>query len=64
MEADSWLVDTRTSYDTVAAGYADQLRDALAGYPYLCGALASFADMVRAAARLAGCGHGCAPLGE
>jgi hypothetical protein len=35
MNADGWLADTRTSYDTVAVSYADQLRDALAGEPYL-----------------------------
>lgn len=61
MDADSWLVDTRTSYATVAAGYADQLRDALAGYPYLCGALASFADMVRAAGGGPVADMGCGP---
>jgi hypothetical protein len=47
--ADGWLADTRISYDTVAVSYADQLRDALARYPYLRGALALFADLVHAA---------------
>jgi hypothetical protein len=49
MNADGWLADTRISYDTVAVSYADQLRDALAGEPYLRAALALFADLVRAA---------------
>ena len=47
--ASRWLADTRTSYDTVAVSYADQLRDAIAGDPYLRAALAVFADRVRAA---------------
>jgi SAM-dependent methyltransferase len=46
MTADSWLADTRTSYDTVAVAYADLLRDALPGFPYLRGALSLFADLV------------------
>lgn len=49
MNADRWLADTRTSYDTVAVSYADQLREALAGAPYLRAALALFADLVHAA---------------
>ena len=48
MNADGWLADTRISYDTVSLSYADQLRGALAGYPYLRGALALFADLVHA----------------
>jgi hypothetical protein len=49
MNADGWLADTRISYDTVAASYADQLRDALARYLHLRGALALFTDLVHAA---------------
>ncbi|MFJ2169346.1 hypothetical protein [Streptomyces griseofuscus] len=49
MNADHWLADTRTSYDTVAVSDADQLRGVLAGAPYLRAALALFADLVRAA---------------
>ncbi|WP_149825115.1 class I SAM-dependent DNA methyltransferase [Streptomyces tailanensis] len=48
-DADRWLADTRTSYDTVAADYADLLREALAGKPYLRAALSLFADLVRIA---------------
>ena len=48
MSADSWLADTRTSYDTVASSYADRLRDALPGLPHLRAALGLFAETVRA----------------
>lgn len=48
VNADGWLTDTRTSYDTVAVSYADQLRDALARNPYSRAALALFADLVHA----------------
>lgn len=47
MGANSWLTDTRTSYDTVADSYADQMRDSLARDPHLRAALAVFADDVR-----------------
>ncbi|WP_030252900.1 class I SAM-dependent DNA methyltransferase [Streptomyces violens] len=47
MDADRWLADTRSSYDTVAADYADQVPEVLAGQPYLRAALALFADLVR-----------------
>lgn len=46
MDADGWLDDIRVSYDEVAASYADQLRDALDGEPYLRVALALFAELV------------------
>jgi len=61
MNADGWLEDTRTSYDTVAVSYADLLRDRLDGKPYLRSALALFADMVRTGGGPAadvGCGPG------
>jgi SAM-dependent methyltransferase len=61
MSADGWVEDTRTSYDTVAVSYADQLRDRLDGEPYLRSALALFADMVRTGGGPAadvGCGPG------
>jgi SAM-dependent methyltransferase len=48
MNAGGWLEDIRTSYDTVAVSYADYVRDALDGAPYLRSALALFAEMVRA----------------
>lgn len=46
MRADDWLTDTRTSYDTVATSYAEVVRDAVAGDPYLRGSLTMFAGMV------------------
>jgi SAM-dependent methyltransferase len=53
----------RTAYDTVAADYADLLRDELAGRPVDRAVLAAFADLVRAAdaggrVAEAGCGPG------
>ncbi len=44
---DSWLSDTRTSYDTDAAGYADRVRGLLDGRPYLRSGLTLLADLVR-----------------
>jgi SAM-dependent methyltransferase len=61
MNTGGWLEDTRTSYDTVAVSYADQLRDALAGEPYLRAALALFADLVRAAGGGPTADVGCGP---
>lgn len=43
-----WLADTRTSYDTVAASYADVVRDAVAEHADLRAALTMLADGVRA----------------
>lgn len=48
MQTDGWIADTRTSYDTVAVSYAEQLRDALDDQPYLRSALALFAELVLA----------------
>ncbi|AQZ61427.1 methyltransferase [[Actinomadura] parvosata subsp. kistnae] len=56
-----WLEDTRTSYDTVAADYADQLRGALGERPYLRAALALFADLVRAGGGGPVADMGCGP---
>ncbi|WP_020576260.1 class I SAM-dependent DNA methyltransferase [Actinopolymorpha alba] len=61
MNADGWLADTRTSYDTVAVSYADQVRDALAREPYLRAALALFADLVHAAGGGPVADVGCGP---
>ncbi|MCX5087500.1 class I SAM-dependent methyltransferase [Streptomyces sp. NBC_00365] len=61
MNTDDWLADTRTSYDTVAVSYADQMRNALAERPYLRGALALFADKVRAAGGGPVVDVGCGP---
>ncbi|WP_405708341.1 MULTISPECIES: class I SAM-dependent DNA methyltransferase [unclassified Streptomyces] len=61
MNVDGWLADTRSSYDTVAVSYADQLREALGGLPYLRAALALFADMVHAAGGGPVADVGCGP---
>lgn len=61
MDADRWLADTRTSYDTVAVSYADQMRGALTGAPYLRAALALFADLVQAAGDGPVVDVGCGP---
>jgi SAM-dependent methyltransferase len=61
MNTDQWLADTRTSYDTVAVSYADQLREALAGEPYLRAALALFAELVHATGGGPVADVGCGP---
>lgn len=61
MATDDWLTDTRTSYDTVAAGYADKVREAIAGDRYLSGALGLFADAVRPAGGGPVADVGCGP---
>jgi ubiquinone/menaquinone biosynthesis C-methylase UbiE len=48
MNAEGWLADTRTSYDTVADSYSAFTREALTGETYLRAALALFADLVHA----------------
>ncbi|MGW5861650.1 class I SAM-dependent DNA methyltransferase [Streptomyces sp. NPDC055239] len=48
MNADDWLADTRTSYDTVAAAYAELTRHLLDETPEERAVLALFADQVRA----------------
>ncbi|WP_306192235.1 class I SAM-dependent methyltransferase [Streptomyces sp. MK5] len=47
MNADGWLEDTRTSYDTVAASYADMTRHLLEETPEERAVLALFAERVR-----------------
>jgi ubiquinone/menaquinone biosynthesis C-methylase UbiE len=47
VDTDGWLADNRISYDTVAASYADVVRDSLDRMPYLRAPLALFADLVR-----------------
>ncbi|MFH8736362.1 class I SAM-dependent DNA methyltransferase [Streptomyces sp. NPDC017964] len=48
MNTDDWLADTRTSYDTVAASYAELTRHLLDETPQERAVLALFADLVRA----------------
>ena len=56
-----WLTDTRTSYDTAAAGYADLLRDALAGRPLDRAVLGLFAELAAAAGPGPAADVGCGP---
>ncbi|SFK77548.1 Methyltransferase domain-containing protein [Amycolatopsis sacchari] len=42
----TWLADTRTSYDTVAVQYSDQVRNSPTENPYVRSTLALFADLV------------------
>jgi SAM-dependent methyltransferase len=61
MSTGDWLADVRTSYDTDAVSYADQVRDLLAERPYLRAALTLFADQVRAAGGGPVADVGCGP---
>jgi SAM-dependent methyltransferase len=57
---DNWLNETRESYDTDAAGYAEKVRGLLDDRPYLRAGLAVFAEEVRGGGPVAdvGCGPG------
>lgn len=44
----SWLAETRTSYDAIAAGYADETRDLLDRLLHVRAGAVLFADLVRA----------------
>nr|WP_238342532.1 class I SAM-dependent methyltransferase [Actinopolymorpha rutila] len=55
------MADTRTSYDTVAASYAERMRTSLAGEPYLRAGLAVFAELVRGAGDGPVADVGCGP---
>ncbi|MFE4415049.1 hypothetical protein [Streptomyces sp. NPDC056821] len=61
MSAEGWLADTRTSYDTVATSYADQVRNLLDETPYERMVLALFADLVRATEAGPVADVGCGP---
>lgn len=56
-----WLDDARTSYDTVAASYADLVRDAVPAHQYLRAAAGMFAESVRAAGGGPVADIGCGP---
>jgi SAM-dependent methyltransferase len=58
---DSWLSDTRSSYDTDAVGYADKVRGLLEKNPYLTASLALFAELVRDAGGGPVADVGCGP---
>ena len=59
--ADSWLSETRASYDTDATGYAEEVDGLLAGNPYLRASLALFADLVAGAGGGPVADVGCGP---
>nr|WP_296076237.1 class I SAM-dependent methyltransferase [uncultured Actinoplanes sp.] len=61
MPGTEWLDDTRTSYDTVAASYADMLRDALGEEPFQRGILGLFVELVRARGNGPVADVGCGP---
>ncbi len=58
---DSWLSDTRTSYDTDASGYAEKVDGLLDGSAYLRASLALFAELVRDAGGGSVADVGCGP---
>src|SRR3954470_9475186 len=59
--ADAWLSDTRSSYDTDAAGYTDKVRGLLDESPYLRASLALFAELVHDAGGGPVADVGCGP---
>jgi SAM-dependent methyltransferase len=59
--ADAWLSNTRSSYDTDASGYADEVRGLLAGRPYLRASLALFTTLVQEAGGGPVADVGCGP---
>ena len=59
--ADTWLADTRTSYDAVAVSYAELMNGSLDDVPYLRAVLALFADLMRRAGGGPVADVGCGP---
>ena len=59
--ADAWLSDTRSSYDTDAAGYAEKVRGLLDQMPYLRASLTLFAELVHGAGGGPVADVGCGP---
>ncbi|MGK3204635.1 class I SAM-dependent methyltransferase [Amycolatopsis sp. MEPSY49] len=58
---DSWLSDTRSSYDTDAPGYVEKVRGLLGERPYLRASLALFAESVHGAGGGPVADVGCGP---
>ena len=58
---DTWLSETRSSYDTDACGYAEKVRGLLSEKPYLRVSLAVFAELVRDAGGGPVADVGCGP---
>jgi SAM-dependent methyltransferase len=61
MNPDTWLADTRISYDTVADSYWNYVRDVIGGRPFLRAALVLFADAVATAGNGPVADLGCGP---
>jgi len=61
MWTDDWQADTRTSYDAVAADYADLVREAIGREHYIRAALSLFAESVRDAGGGPVADIGCGP---
>lgn len=59
--SDTWLSETRSSYDADAAGYADKVRGLLADKPYLRASLGLFANLVDGAGGGPVADVGCGP---
>jgi SAM-dependent methyltransferase len=59
--SDTWRSDTRSSYDTDAAGYAEKVTGLLEASPFLRASLALFADLVREAGGGPVADVGCGP---
>ena len=59
--AESWLSDTRASYDADASGYAEKVRGLLGRRPYLRASLARFAESVQGAGGGPVADVGCGP---
>lgn len=57
----SYLASTRAAYDTVAVDYAQLLNDALAGQPWDCAVLATFAELVLTSGLGSVADIGCGP---
>jgi SAM-dependent methyltransferase len=58
---DSWISETRASYDADAVAYADEVRGLLDGSPYLRASLSLFAELVRDAGGGLVADVGCGP---
>jgi SAM-dependent methyltransferase len=58
---DTWLSDTRSSYDTDASGYAEKVRGLLDANPHLRSSLALFAELVHDAGGGPVADVGCGP---
>ena len=59
--SDAWLSETRSSYDTDAAGYAEKVRGLLDEMPYLRASLALFAEQVHSSGGGPVADVGCGP---